>query len=187
MVEEFKLSNKFSVYKTKYNGNYSKENFIKRVIQNKSILVKNSKSIDEKRFIIECTEFKELDKFIISILEKIENQKVNNIAKFSWIYTQDKNETMTDMHKHDYLLYTTEKTSIETEWTCVFYIQMPNNLKNDEGNIVFMTEDKNIHKFIPKENDILLFSGKLHHMIIPMPNAEMDRIVYATNFNLNIK
>jgi hypothetical protein len=64
---------------------------------------------------------------------------------------------------------------------------MPNNLKDDEGNIVFMTEDKNIHKFIPKENDILLFSGKLQHMIIPMPNAEMDRIVYATNFNLNIK
>ncbi len=57
MVEEFKLSNKFSVYKTKYNGNYSKENFIKRVIQNKSIISKTHKGIDEKRFIIELSQF----------------------------------------------------------------------------------------------------------------------------------
>ena len=49
-----------------------------------------------------------------------------------------------------------------------------------------MTEDKKLHRFVPEENDILIFSGTLNHMVTQIPNAEMDRIVFATNFNLNI-
>ena len=90
------------------------------------------------------------------------------------------------MHKHDYLLYTTEKTKLKTEWTCVFYIQIPENIMEGEGDIIFMTEDKKLHKFTPKENDIIIFPGTLYHMVTPIPNAEVDRIVYASNFNFNL-
>ena len=49
-----------------------------------------------------------------------------------------------------------------------------------------MTEDKKLHKFTPKENEIILFSGTLNHMVTPIPNAEIDRIVYASNFNYSL-
>jgi len=186
-LEKFKLSDKFTVYRTKYNGKYNKENFIERVNDNKSLVVKKTiGGIDEKRLVIECDEFKSIDSFLINTLEEIKKEKIVKSAKFSWIYTQKNSQTMVDMHKHDFLQYYTEKTKLETEFTCVFYIQIPKNLKEDEGNIVFMTEDKKLHKFIPYENEILIFSGKLNHMITPIPNAEIERVVYASNFNFNL-
>ena len=186
-MEKFKLSNQFAVYKVKYIGDYSKEDFINRIFKNRElVLKKTNKGIDEKNFIIECDEFKSVDKFTISTLEEIEQRKIEKVAKFSWIYTQIREETMVDMHKHDFLHYYTEKTKLKTDWTCVFYIQIPEGLREQDGNIVFMTEDKKLHNFIPEENDLLIFSGKLSHMITPIPNSEIDRIVYASNFNFNL-
>jgi hypothetical protein len=186
-MEKLKLSNQFTVYRAKYTGTYSKEAFISKIAKNKSIIVKKTNGgIDEKRFILECDEFKSVDKFTISTLEGIEQRKIEKVAKFSWIYTQTREETMIDMHKHDFLHYYTEKTKLETDWTCVFYIQIPEGLGKEDGNIVFMTEDKKLHSFIPQENDLLIFSGKLGHMITPIPNAQAERVVYASNFNFNL-
>ena len=44
MVEEFKLSDKNTVYRTRYNEGYSKENFIKRK-QKKILLMRESKKL----------------------------------------------------------------------------------------------------------------------------------------------
>ena len=181
MIEEFKLSNEYTVYRVKYNGEYSREDFIKRVTQNASLRnTKTYKSV-ESRVFISCKEFDSVDKHVISVL----GSTADRIAKLSWVYTQKKDFNMI-MHKHDYLHYTTEKTNLKTEWTCVFYIQIPKNLDKGEGDIIFMTEDKKLHTFIPRENDILIFPGTLYHMVTPIPNAEIDRVVYASNFNFSI-
>jgi len=184
-IEKHILSNQYIVYKTKYLENYSKENFIKQIKQNKNIIDKKIEKKVEDRIVIECDEFNLLNQYIVDILSHIENKKINNIAKLSWVYTQKTDFNMI-MHKHDYLYYTTEKTSLKTDWTCVFYLQIPQNLQDGEGDVIFMTEDKKLHRFVPEENDILIFSGTLNHMVTQIPNAEMDRIVFATNFNLNI-
>ena len=181
MIEEFKLSNEYTVYRAKYDGEYSKQDFIKRVIQNASLRnTKPYKSV-ESRVFISCKEFDSVDRHVINAL----GSTADRIAKLSWVYTQKKDFNMI-MHKHDYLYYTTEKTSLKTEWTCVFYIQIPKNLDKGEGDIIFMTEDKKLHTFVPEENDILIFPGTLYHMVTPIPNAEIDRVVYASNFNFSI-
>lgn len=182
MVEKFKLSNEYTVYRTKYSGEYSREDFIKRVTQNASLQSNKKYKSVESRVYISCKEFDSVDRCVIDTLDA----SADRVAKLSWVYTQKKDFTMI-MHKHDYLHYTTEKTNLETEWTCVFYIQIPKNLEQGEGDIVFMTEDKKLHTFIPKENDLLIFPGTLYHMVTPIPNAEIDRVVYASNFNFNIK
>lgn len=184
-IEKYKLSDQYTVYRVKYNCNHTKEDFIKRISQNKSLIDKKPIKNVEDRFLIECSEFKLLNDYIVNVLENIENKKIKNVAKTSWVYTQKKDFNMI-MHKHDYLLYTTEKTKLKTEWTCVFYIQIPKKIKEGEGDIIFMTEDKKLHKFTPKENDIMIFSGTLNHMVTPIPNAEIDRVVYASNFNFNL-
>jgi hypothetical protein len=184
-MQKYKLSNEYTIYKVKYDGDYPKESFIKRINQNKSIINKIKDKNVENIVLIECAEFKSVNDFIVSILEIIENKKINSIAKSSWVYTQKSDFNMI-MHKHDYLLYTTEKTKLKTEWTCVFYIQIPKKITNGEGDITFMTEDKKLHTFTPKESDIIIFPGTLYHMVTPIPNAEIDRIVYASNFNFNL-
>ena len=81
-MEKFKLSNQFTVYRAKYSGDYSREDFIKRILKNKELIVKKTnKGIDEKRFILECDEFKSVDKFTISTLEGIEQRKIEKVAK----------------------------------------------------------------------------------------------------------
>ena len=184
-MEKFKLSDEYVIYKVNHKSIYSKERFIKRISQNKSILNQKKDKNVEDRVLIECDEFKSVSDYVVSILEIIEARKINSIAKSSWVYTQKSDFNMV-MHKHDYLLYTTEKTKLKTEWTCVFYIQIPKKITNGEGDITFMTEDKKLHTFIPKENDIIIFPGTLYHMVTPIPNAEIDRIVYASNFNFNL-
>ena len=181
MVEKFKLSDEYTVYRIKYNGEYSREDFIKRVTQNASLRnTKTYKSV-ENRVFISCKEFDSVDSHVIDVLGSL----ADRVAKLGWVYTQKKDFNMI-MHKHDYLYYTTEKTNLRTEWTCVFYIQIPKNLEKGEGDIIFMTEDKKLHTFVPEENDILIFPGTLYHMVTPIPNAEIDRVVYASNFNFNI-
>ena len=183
-MEKFKLSDEYVIYKVNHKSVYSKENFIKRIDQNKNIINQKKDKNVEDRVLIECDEFKSVSDYVVSILEIIEARKINSIAKSSWVYTQKSNFNMV-MHKHDYLLYTTEKTKLKTEWTCVFYIQIPKKLTKGEGDITFMTENKKLHTFTPKENDIIIFPGTLYHMVTPIPSAEIDRIVYASNFNFN--
>ena len=184
-IEVFNLSKEHTVYRTKYSAEYAKEDFIRRIAQNKSIITKKINKKVEDRVLIECNEFDSINRYVVKTLESIEGKKLDKIAKSAWVYTQKSDFSMI-MHKHDFLHYTTEKTSLETKWTCVFYIQIPKNLKEGEGDIVFMTEDKKLHTFTPKENDIIIFSGKLYHMVTPILNAEIDRVVYASNFNFNL-
>lgn len=186
-IETFKLSEQYTVYRTKYKGEYSKEDFIQRIADNKVVIYKKHfKHFEnfEDKFLIACKEFKAVDRRVLDTLETVENRKIEKVAKHSWVYTQRRDFNM-NMHKHDYLLYTTEKTSLETQWTCTFYIQLPKNVKKGEGDIVFMTEDKKLHTFTPEENDIIIFGGTLNHMVTQTPDAEINRVVYATNFNFN--
>lgn len=186
-IETFKLSEQYTVYRTKYRGEYSKEAFIQRIADNKAVIYKKHfKHFEnfEDKFLIACKEFKAVDRQVLDTLETVENKKIEKVAKHSWVYTQRKNFSM-NMHKHDYLLYTTEKTSLETQWTCTFYVQLPKNVEKGEGDIVFMTEDKKLHAFVPEENDIIIFRGTLNHMVTQTPDAEVNRVVYATNFNYN--
>jgi len=187
VIETFKLSEQYTVYRVKYKGVYSKENFIQRIADNKVVIYKKHfKHFEnfEDKFLIDCKEFKTVNRQVLDTLETVENKKIEKVAKHSWVYTQRKDFNM-NIHKHDYLLYTTEKTSLETQWTCTFYIQLPKNVKKGEGDIVFMTEDRKLHAFTPEESDIIIFGGTLNHMVTQTPDAETNRIVYATNFNFN--
>ena len=67
-IEQHILSNQYIVYKTKYLENYSKENFIKRIKQNKNIIDKKIEKKVEDRIVIECDEFNLLNQYIVDIL-----------------------------------------------------------------------------------------------------------------------
>lgn len=186
-MEEIKISDKFTIYKTKYDSKFTKENFIQRIEQNKSLynsnVTKNNHSLELN---IKCPEFESVDKFFVDCLEKINDIKINKIAKYSWTYTQTKSFSTEWMDDHRDL-HRFNKSYITTDLVCVYYISIPTNMKDGEGNIIFKNEKNQLFTFTPQENDVLIFSGILPHMTTPNQNSNTDRISYVSNFNFSIK
>ena len=131
---------------------------------------------------IECEEFKSIDNFFIKSIQSIDNINVDRISKFSWIYTQTKSFSEQWMHAHT-KLHRFNKSHLNTQWVCVFYISIPNDMKTDEGNLLFKTEDDKFFSLTPNENEVVIFSGDIQHMTVPNQSSNEDRISYVSNFN----
>jgi hypothetical protein len=183
-MEVINLSPSEQIYKLRYDGLYTKHDFIKRFNQNQKI---STIPYDNSIWIeFECDEFNSIDSFV---LKKIENQivkkKFEYFAKHTWVYTQKKGFDMTYMHQHLLLHSSTNRSTIKTDFTFTFYVQQPTNLQNDEGNIVFQTKDGKIHKFLPQEGDVFIFPADMRHTAVPTPTHDELRIVYAGNVSYN--
>lgn len=181
--EQSKLSEKYTIYKTTYKGDYKKEDFLKRIKQNDSLYYDETFEYPNSIYVeIECDEFKSVDNQTLDFLREKISHPIDKYARCSWIYTQVPDFTMEWMHTHDWL-ESSNRTILKTQWTYVFYIQIPPNLKEGEGDLIFKTEDDVLHVFTPKENDIIIFPGDLPHMPIPTIGSEINRICYTTNIN----
>jgi hypothetical protein len=130
--------------------------------------------------------FNVINNIVKTHIEEISNRKFVNYAEHYWVYTQTKGFNLEWMHQH-LLVHPPGSTFIKTDYTFTYYLQTPTDIKGDEGYIIFETEDKVKHKFLPKEGDIFIFPADIRHTAIPTPNSEIDRIVYAGNFCLDIE
>jgi hypothetical protein len=184
--ELFIISDNFTIYKTKFQSNFPKEDFIKRIQQNKSLYYNNNiRNNHSLEFNIECIEFNSIDSFFIKCLEKIKNTKINKIAKYSWTYTQTKEFSVEWMDDHKEL-HRFDKSHINTNLVCVHYIAVPFGMKKGEGDLIFKNENNELFYFTPEENDVLIFSGILPHMTTPNKSSNTDRISYVSNFNFEL-
>lgn len=186
MIEHIKLSDKFTIYKTTFNNNFSKDDLKIRIEENKSLYfdvqMKNNHSLEMN---IDCSEFNEIDDFFIKCLKTIDNIEVDRFSKFSWIYTQTKDFSVQWMHAHK-KLHRFNKSHINTEWVCVFYIDIPLEMKKGEGDLLFKDENDKFFTITPKENDVVIFSGDIQHMTVPNQSSDTNRISYVSNFNFNL-
>lgn len=187
MIEHIKLSDKLTVYKTKFNNIFSKEDLKNRIEQNKSLYyddrMKNNHSLEMN---IECPEFAEIDNFFIKCLGTIDNVEIDRVSKFSWIYTQTKDFSEHWMHAHK-KLHRFNKSHINTQWVCVYYIEIPFEMKKGEGDLLFKDENGEFFSLTPTENDVIIFGGDVQHMTVPNQSSDTNRISYVSNFNFNLK
>ena len=86
------------------------------------------------------------------------------------------------MHDHK-CLHRFNKSNLTTQWVCVFYIQIPFKIEKKEGDLLFRDENGIFSKFTPKEREVIIFSGDLHHMTTPNQHSDIERISYVSNFN----
>ena len=77
------------VYKSRYDGLFTKNDFLFRFAQNKQIsTIPNDNSVWIE---FECAEFQSIDSLIINLIEQeIIGSKFDYYAKHSWVYTQKK-------------------------------------------------------------------------------------------------
>ena len=181
-MEEIKISDIFTIYKTQYRGQFSKKDFIKKVEQNKSLHNSNIKNNHSLELNLKCPEFESIDNFFLNCLEEINNLKIKKFSKYSWTYTQTKEFSTEWMDDHKDL-HRFGKSHITTDLVCVYYVSIPEDMKNGEGDIIFKNEKNELFTFTPKENDVLIFSGILPHMTTPNQSSNTNRISYVSNFN----
>ena len=182
-LQTFVLSDKFKVYKTTFQSDFTKSDFLKRVEENKSLYyrrdLKDNHSLEMN---IECPEFKAIDNFYIRTLQNIDSVDTQSISKFSWVYTQTKDFSAQWMHEHTHL-HRFDKSHLNTQWVCVFYISIPDEMKKGEGDLLFKNEKDEFFCFTPRERDVVFFSGDLAHMTVPNQSSDTSRISYVSNFN----
>ena len=182
-LEQYKLSEKYTVYRTKYSGPYTKQNFIQRVNQNKFLYFENAlDNYDSLPTYLQCDEFSSLEAFAVDFLKTKLGLQFYRYIKSSWVYFQTPEYRTEWMHTHEWV-ESSNRIKVKTNWTFVYYIQIPTNLKGNQGDLIFKTEDKVTHSLTPKENEIIFFPGDLPHMPIPTIGADCNRIVYTTNIN----
>jgi hypothetical protein len=189
MISNIELSKKYTIYITQ-DSNFQniKKDCLKFVKLNSEMSLL-SKMEDKQNTIwmdIRTNCFNYINDKVKKHIEEISNRNFVNYAEHYWVYTQTKGFNLEWMHQH-LLVHPAGSTLIKTDYTFTYYLQTPTDIKGDEGHLIFETEDKVRHKFLPQEGDIFIFPADIRHTAIPTPNSEIDRIVYAGNFCLDIE
>ena len=182
-MEELKLSKKYSIYKSKYNNEYPISDFLKLVEFNhlNTIQTNNNSAWIE----IESPIFDSINNQVKESIEKISHRKFTNWAQHHWVYTQRKGFDMEWMHQH-IQVHPPGRSKIQSDYTFTFYLQTTDEIKGDEGKIVFQDEYGIKHSFLPNVGDIFIFNGDIRHTAIPTPNSNKERIVYAGSYCIDI-
>lgn len=182
-MESIKLSNKYTIYRDRYNGKYSIEDFLKLIqFNHKNAIHTNDNSVWIE---IKSDVFDSINNQIQNCIEEISGRKFINWAEHHWVYTQRKGFDLEWMHQHLYV-HPPGRSKIITDYTFTFYLQTTDEIEGDEGKIVFQTEDGVKHKFLPNVNDIFIFPADIRHTAIPTPNSFKERIVYAGSYCIDI-
>ena len=189
MIEKIYLSEKYSIYRS-HDDNFPniKDECIRLALLNDKMVI-HSKTQSKQNSIwmeINADCFLGINKKIKKYVEEISGRSFKNYAEHFWIYTQTNGFNLEWMHQH-LLVHPPGRSNIKTDYTFTYYLQTPKDISGDEGHIVFETENKVRHKFLPNEGDMFIFPADIRHTAIPTPKSTIDRIVYAGNLCLDVE
>lgn len=74
--------------------------------------------------------------------------------------------------------------SFEPTYTYVYYIQMPNNLQDDDAVLFFQDKDGVEFSILPEEDDLIIMPADTPHAPNKSDNSTIDRIVFAGNVGI---
>jgi predicted 2-oxoglutarate/Fe(II)-dependent dioxygenase YbiX len=183
MIEEIKLSDSSCIYRTRFEGNLTKAELLEVYLLNEKYSTRSDSNSIWVEIESRCLDL--INEFVKSEIESIEKRKFNTYAKHTWFYTQKKRFNLEWMHRH-LLVHPDNRTTITSDYTFTYYVQVPKDVKGKEGHIVFEDTNKNQVSFFPNEGDIFIFKGDALHTAIPTPNSDTKRIVYAGSFCIDV-
>jgi hypothetical protein len=129
-------------------------------------------------------------------LYKEKNINFNNIFIDTWVNVVRKGkpkqpiyENKNEITFHSHAELNAKRKTFNPDYTFIIYLQMPNNLDNDDGVLFIKGMDGKIYSYLPNEGEIVIMSGDTYHVPNSAPNSTKDRIVIAGNvgFELNKK
>jgi hypothetical protein len=67
------------------------------------------------------------------------------------------------------------------KYTFIYYLQMPDNLQDDEGHLVLKDIKGEVYSILPKEGEFIIHESHIDHYPKEATNSTVDRIVIAGN------
>jgi len=123
---------------------------------------------------------------------EIENskKKVYSGLQTSWIYISTPSNPVSQYHDH--IIFSPKEISLQTHYTWIYYIQVPDNCKDKEGHIFFKpihlkhnNNDEGAFSFFPEQGCLYMWDSEIPHRPEISPNSTIDRVVFAANVNFN--
>jgi hypothetical protein len=142
------------------------------------------------QFFTEGMVSKELTKLIdtrndnlIEIHNSFSKSKIQRIYKKIWAYMAY--SELKDNNYHDHLIFDAALDDIVGTYTWTYYVQMPNNLTDNDGKLVFKNQledsEEDTLSILPEEGYMYMFPSSLWHKPELSPNSTIPRIVLASN------
>lgn len=111
---------------------------------------------------------------VVDILDTHIYKSTNTYSINNWVYLSSNKNPYAGFHEHTTMLDVRTKG----EWTWTFYVQMPDNLKGGDGELIFSIND--IEKsFLPIEGDLFIFPADILHKPNTNLSSTKDRVVLA--------
>lgn len=130
----------------------------------------------------------ELDSILqhgIDYCKTLYSENFNIINTNSWVNrVRCKNPTQPSFNQNNDVMFHNHfeiHKSFNVDYTYVYYIQMPNNLKDNDGVLYIEGINGKIHQILPEEDDLIIMKGDLPHAPALAYNSTIDRIVFAGN------
>ena len=122
------------------------------------------------------------------VCDEIFSKEYKNILSNIWVNLVKTNTPTQDINREPgkYIYHTHTEISKELghpkpDYTFVFYLQMPNNLKGDDGRLFIKDIDGSEYSILPKVGECIILNGDTPHAPLSAPDSEFDRIVLAGN------
>jgi hypothetical protein len=188
-MEKIQLGEHITLYKVNYIPINSKESIINSVTNLISLQPENDLSDAYTYLKNRFDEIDEIEKKGIEICLEIEGSLLGmNYQYDTWVNrvrAKDPVQRFGAMVMgHPYHNHTDiNKTMLRytPKYTYIYYIQMPNNLTKDEGELVLKDIDGNVYSILPKENEFLIHSSNIDHYPKEASSSSVDRLVIAGN------
>jgi hypothetical protein len=186
-MEEIILSNEVKIYKTKFISPYALDQTMEMI---KTNLLLNKRTTDDRihynvgpgiqsPLILKCPEIDTIIEHAVDMCKLLYDENIIGHLIHSWIAISRSDRTKFLWHKH--VNFAPPYNFIETDFTFTYYVQMPDNLSDDDGMLLFRTKDGDIHKFLPEENDLFIFPPDLDHVVEWNRDSSKERVVLASN------
>lgn len=180
MIKEIKLSDKVSIYKTKIETS-NRLKLIESIRYNKEFSLTTSSPSKtqpgwQSRILISTPEIEEITNNVKDIFFKLFNlEKSTPYYHHQWSYISENTNNHTGWHTH----INNFDTVTKNKWTYTYYVQMPDNLIEDDGKLAFKLESNEVHMVLPEVDDLYIFPSTLLHAPITNTNSILERIVIA--------
>ena len=82
---------------------------------------------------------------------------------------------------HNHVMLNEGSGRFEPKYTFIYYVQMPNLLQGQEGQLLLRDKQGETYSITPKENEFIVHASSTDHYPKAAPNSTVDRIVLASN------
>jgi len=194
--EEIKLNDNIKIHKSVFDWKYSKEVLINKVKQNLSHI-----GLDDTTtsiFHIQSEEINYVKEYCRNLAINIlgySSENISNWVEQHWIYASDSRTNITNSqapiyHDHVLTLTTSSKkpiNSIKTDISYCFYLNVPTDLKGEDGKLMFKDKLGNEVGILPQTGDIIFFNPTYIHKPNFIHSSRQERIVICSNLTINLR